>query len=170
MKFTSTVSTLFVFAAAIIVSAAPLSQPTRDVWDPKVLYPHAGTVWNSGERHNVTWDLSQKPAQITNPSGFVVLRSAGIETPVVLAHDFLLTDGRVELTVPEVFSRDDFSLVRTSLRLFLNRVCVCRLRRFFFFLLVSSVWRFWQLERRLYDQRHRLLTPKSLRLIIRPDD
>ena len=27
----------------------------RDVFVPPVLYPHAGTVWTKGQRHNVTW-------------------------------------------------------------------------------------------------------------------
>ncbi|KAI0812588.1 hypothetical protein BC629DRAFT_946967 [Irpex lacteus] len=110
MKFTSIVSALF--ASAVAVSAAPVELPTRDVWAPKVLYPHAGTVWTSGQRHNVTWDLSTKPAQITNNDGaFLLLRTGNIETPVVVGHGFKLTDGRVEITVPDVVTRDDFSLV-----------------------------------------------------------
>lgn len=52
MKFTSVVAALF--TAAVAVTAAPVLEQ-RDVWAPKILYPHAGTVWNSGERHNVTW-------------------------------------------------------------------------------------------------------------------
>ncbi|KAI0761426.1 hypothetical protein BC629DRAFT_1294664, partial [Irpex lacteus] len=111
MKFTSFVTGLF--ASAVAVSAAPVELPTRDVWAPKVLYPHAGTasVWTSGQRHNVTWDLSSKPAQITNNNGFILLRTGNIETPVVVGHGFRLTDGRVEITVPDVVTRDDFGLV-----------------------------------------------------------
>ncbi|KAI0086237.1 hypothetical protein BDY19DRAFT_895338 [Irpex rosettiformis] len=110
MKFLSIVSALL--ASAVAVSAAPVEHPARDVWTPKILYPRAGTVWYSGQRHNVTWDLSTKPAQITNNDGaFILLRSGEIETPVVVGHGFKLTDGRVEVTVPDVMTRDDFSLV-----------------------------------------------------------
>ena len=56
MKF-NTVATLFLGALAQLAStgAAPLTEGKRDVYAPAVLYPHAGTVWHSGERHNVTW-------------------------------------------------------------------------------------------------------------------
>ncbi|KAI0761427.1 hypothetical protein BC629DRAFT_1261947, partial [Irpex lacteus] len=83
----------------------------RDVWTPKLLYPHAGTVWYSGQRHNVTWDLSSKPVNITNNNGFILLRTGNIETPVVVGHGFKLTSGRVEVTVPDVMTRNDYSLV-----------------------------------------------------------
>jgi hypothetical protein len=53
MKFMTLLSTLF--AAAAAVSSAPTELAARDVWAPKILYPHAGTVWYSGQRHNVTW-------------------------------------------------------------------------------------------------------------------
>lgn len=56
-------------------------------------------------------ETADQPKQITNTVGFVVLRTGNIETPVVLAHGFDIRSGRVELTVPEVFSRDDYSLV-----------------------------------------------------------
>ena len=36
---------------ALLASAAQ----KRDVYSPRVLYPHTGTVWYSGQRHNVTW-------------------------------------------------------------------------------------------------------------------
>lgn len=52
MKFTSIVPALF---AAAVASAAPVEHKARDVWDPKLTYPHAGTVWFSGQTHNVTW-------------------------------------------------------------------------------------------------------------------
>ena len=53
MKFT-TISSLLLAAVTAVV-AAPLAEEKRDVYDPKVLYPHAGTVWYSGQTHNVTW-------------------------------------------------------------------------------------------------------------------
>lgn len=43
--------------ALLLATAATLAcaAETRDVYSPPVLYPHAGTVWYSGQRHNVTW-------------------------------------------------------------------------------------------------------------------
>lgn len=52
MKFT-TVTAVLLAAAASLTSAAPVEE--RDVYSPKVTYPKAGTVWYSGQTHNVTW-------------------------------------------------------------------------------------------------------------------
>lgn len=58
-------ASVFVKAALALVFLASwvqlaLGAPTaslekRDVFVPPVLYPHAGTVWTKGQRHNVTW-------------------------------------------------------------------------------------------------------------------
>ena len=42
-------------AAAMASSAAASPLEKRDVFIPPVTYPHAGTVWYSGQTHNVTW-------------------------------------------------------------------------------------------------------------------
>ena len=39
--------------------------------------PHFGVVWKSGWVHNVTWDLTEKPVNITNPIGTLYLRANG---------------------------------------------------------------------------------------------
>ncbi|KAI0672632.1 hypothetical protein C8Q78DRAFT_1068209 [Trametes maxima] len=83
----------------------------RDVFVPPVLYPHAGTVWNSGQRHNVTWDLSNAPVNITNSIGTILLRKGDLSTPVVLANGFDILLGRVEVTVPWLLTGSDYSLV-----------------------------------------------------------
>ncbi|GJE98813.1 hypothetical protein PsYK624_150500 [Phanerochaete sordida] len=90
-----------------LTSAAPVE--SRDVYSPPVLYPRAGIVWYSGQRHNVTWDNSNPPKSISNRA-FILLRSGNYETPVVLAHDFDLRAGRVEVTVPDVIT-GNFSVV-----------------------------------------------------------
>ena len=41
----------FQLAAAVPVA----DMEKRDIWDPQLLYPHAGTVWYKGQTHNVTW-------------------------------------------------------------------------------------------------------------------
>ncbi|KAI0771084.1 hypothetical protein BD413DRAFT_434197, partial [Trametes elegans] len=83
----------------------------RDVFVPPVLYPHAGTVWNKGERHNVTWDTSHAPVNITNRRGRILLRKDDLTTPLVLAADFDILKGRTEVTVPWVIPGSDYSLV-----------------------------------------------------------
>ena len=41
--------------AFVAQSASAVPVETRDVYVPPVTYPHKGTVWYSGQRHNVTW-------------------------------------------------------------------------------------------------------------------
>lgn len=40
-------------AVSQVAYAAPVE--VRDVYAPPITYPHQGTVWYSGQRHNVTW-------------------------------------------------------------------------------------------------------------------
>ncbi|KAI0825589.1 hypothetical protein BC629DRAFT_1434213 [Irpex lacteus] len=103
MKFIST-------AAALLAATVSVSAKALDVWAPKVLSPKAGDVWASGQTQTVTWDLSSQPAQITNNNGLLLLRQGDTDTPLVLAHDFLLTDGNVTVTVPDVVTGDDYSV------------------------------------------------------------
>ncbi|GJE98807.1 hypothetical protein PsYK624_150440 [Phanerochaete sordida] len=94
-------------AASGLSAAEPIE--ARDVYVPRVTYPHAGTVWYSGQRHNVTWDNSNPPATISNRA-YIRLRADNYETPIVLARDFDLRAGRVEVTVPPVIT-GDYSIV-----------------------------------------------------------
>ncbi|TDL17219.1 hypothetical protein BD410DRAFT_794518 [Rickenella mellea] len=92
---------------------------SRDVWDPPVLYPHAGTVWFVGQFHNVTWDTSNPPADgdITDPTGMISLIKGG--TPLAgvggpydpLAKGFSILDGRHQIQVPDVEPGDDYAVV-----------------------------------------------------------
>ena len=101
MKFTS-ITTL---ASLILVSlsstvALPVHLEVRDVFVPPILYPTAGTVWTVGEQHNVTWsvihlhadlylsdfalfirDTSNRPVNITNTVGKIMLRKEDFTTP-----------------------------------------------------------------------------------------
>lgn len=148
MKFTAlTTLTTLLLSALTLSSASPLPTPSsnnvgkRDVYSPPVLYPTTGTVWYSGQRHNVTWcvpflllspllpflpllmhmltttitfddhrDASSPPASISNRA-FILLREDNIELPLVLAHDFDLRAGRVEVTVPELVTGSNYSIV-----------------------------------------------------------
>ncbi|KAJ3540115.1 hypothetical protein NM688_g6268 [Phlebia brevispora] len=114
MKFTTALTALFVGAVTQLVSAAPAVAPVedkRDVWDPKMTYPHAGVVWKYGQKHNVTWETADQPKQITNSNGFILLRSEDDETPVLLAWNFDVRVGYVEVTVPPVLTGQNYSLV-----------------------------------------------------------
>ncbi|KAJ7247178.1 hypothetical protein B0H12DRAFT_1020891 [Mycena haematopus] len=106
----------FWFAAVVTVAhAAPSALDTapeaRDVYAPHVTYPHAGTVWKVGQRHNVTWDVTHPPSRITNNKGQIVLRKGNITTPVILRKNFPILLGRIEVRVPRVKPGDDYQLV-----------------------------------------------------------
>ncbi|KAJ7095726.1 hypothetical protein B0H15DRAFT_68380 [Mycena belliarum] len=92
---------LYAFFSLVTSAPAPLQ---RDVFVPPVLYPGKGTVWRHGERHNVTWDISNAPAHITNNLGVIVLcrehELLDYEHP--LAQDFDILLGRYEIVVPKV--------------------------------------------------------------------
>ncbi|GJE96383.1 hypothetical protein PsYK624_125790 [Phanerochaete sordida] len=109
MKFTTSFAALAFSAVAQIVSAAPTNS-ARDVWDPKVTFPTSGSVLQSGQTYTVTWDLSEKPAEVTNPIGHITLNFANIGTPVILAKGFQLTDGHADITIPDVYTQSDYSI------------------------------------------------------------
>ncbi|KAJ7103865.1 hypothetical protein C8R44DRAFT_715949 [Mycena epipterygia] len=112
MKFAfSNVLTLLSAAALTAVQATPLTIETRDVFTPPVTYPHAGTVWYVGQTHNVTWDTSDHPVNITNKIGRIMLRKDGLTTPVILQENFSILLGRIEVKVPWVEDGNDYQLV-----------------------------------------------------------
>ena len=53
MMFTKTLAAVFLGALGMSTAAPTIEK--RDVYAPPVLYPHSGTVWYSGQTHNVTW-------------------------------------------------------------------------------------------------------------------
>ncbi|OCH93446.1 hypothetical protein OBBRIDRAFT_832690 [Obba rivulosa] len=118
MKFTIAFMTVCLFFVSLLgvfaqlASARPV-QKKRDVYSPRVLYPHNGTVWSKGQRHNVTWDTSNRPAEITNPIGEIHLAQAqgDIIYPLILASNFSVLDGRVEVEVPWVATSSDYTVV-----------------------------------------------------------
>ncbi|KAI0314655.1 hypothetical protein OF83DRAFT_1135751 [Amylostereum chailletii] len=108
MKFTTALSALF--AAAALVGAVPVQK--RDVWDPKVLYPHTGTVWTLGATHNVTWDTSDAPANISNGAAVYLRKGDSTLIATPLAQGFDLRAGRIEVTVPtNITTGDDYRIV-----------------------------------------------------------
>jgi len=108
ISFTTFYLALFTFFA--FVASAPLT--LRDVFVPPVTYPHAGTVWTVGSHHNVTWDTSNHPVNITNKIGSVVLAKGGIEDyKHPLASGFSILDGHVVVKVPDVTPGTDYAIV-----------------------------------------------------------
>ncbi|PPQ94692.1 hypothetical protein CVT25_009547 [Psilocybe cyanescens] len=109
MKFTSvtTLASLLFVALSSNVSALPTNTlEQRDVFVPPILDPHAGTVWTSGQRRLVTWDTSNHPVNITNKVGRIFLRMNDLTTPLILAQNFDILQGKVQVTVPLVVEGD----------------------------------------------------------------
>ncbi|EJD40998.1 hypothetical protein AURDEDRAFT_32373, partial [Auricularia subglabra TFB-10046 SS5] len=89
------------------LSAIVVSSPTPStgevaplvVWDPRILYPKSGVVWVRGQSHNVTWDTSDAPSQISEQS-IIRLRKGDSTQPTNLAAGFDLRSGRQQITIP----------------------------------------------------------------------
>ncbi|KAF9024654.1 hypothetical protein BDZ89DRAFT_1162147 [Hymenopellis radicata] len=75
----------------------------RDVYTPPVTDPTTGTVWTVNDTVTVTWDTSDSPEQISNRFGSSIrLRKGDRSLPVVLADQFDILLGEMEITVPWV--------------------------------------------------------------------
>ncbi|KAJ7486635.1 hypothetical protein FB451DRAFT_1337443 [Mycena latifolia] len=110
MKFAFS-NVLVLMSAAALAAATPLTLSKRDVYTPPVTYPHAGTVWTVGQKHNVTWDNTNPPVNITNKIGRIMLRKGDLTTPVILQENFSILLGRIEVKVPWVEDGDDYQVV-----------------------------------------------------------
>jgi len=102
--------TLFL-AMTSVVNALPTALGKRDVYVPPVLYPTADTVWKVGVKHSVSWDNSNPPQNITNPTGKIQLRKGDRTLPQVLASGFPIVSGKTQITVPNVEPGDDYRIV-----------------------------------------------------------
>ncbi|EJD50979.1 hypothetical protein AURDEDRAFT_84009 [Auricularia subglabra TFB-10046 SS5] len=107
----------FALAAAVLALAARCAaSPTekRVVYDPTVLYPAGGTVWTLGQRHNVTWDVSDAPpaSQISNAAKIYLRKGSKTITNHLLASGFNLRSGHHEITVPtDIEAGTDYRIV-----------------------------------------------------------
>ncbi|KZV84423.1 hypothetical protein EXIGLDRAFT_753845 [Exidia glandulosa HHB12029] len=104
MKFTTSFTTLLSVLTASTVLAAPVQESRRDIWSPHIIYPHEGTVWQLGARHNVTWDTSDAPANISNAALIFLRKGNTTFSNDTLASGFDLRAGRTEITVPSDFA------------------------------------------------------------------
>lgn len=107
----------FTIFSALLYSVSALTIPLalRDVAVPPVTEPTESTVWVVGTTQTVKWDISDLPPRenISNPLGKVVLGfltddsyNLSIDSP--LAEGFDILDGKVDITVPQVESKDNY--------------------------------------------------------------
>ena len=131
MKFTTIALFVALFALFSFVDALPMTLVSRDVYVPPITAPKAGDVWPIGSTQTVTWDNSNPPKQITNPIGQIYLRQGDFtimnsECDVdehkcktnqwrqgtgLLAENFDITQGSINVTVPNVAPSDDYQIV-----------------------------------------------------------
>ncbi|KAF9221623.1 hypothetical protein BS17DRAFT_809975 [Gyrodon lividus] len=110
--FTVLFTTFMSFLALAVSLPLSMRIQARDVFVPPILYPHAGTVWVAGQCHNVTWDTSNAPVNITNVYGMIYLRNNSlIDMNEELASGFDILNGHVEIQVPNVPTGHNYSLV-----------------------------------------------------------
>ncbi|KAG6334316.1 hypothetical protein ID866_4770 [Astraeus odoratus] len=110
--FMSLIFSLVSFVSCVL--AVPI--PVRDVVSPPITSPTAGAVWHVGETQTVTWSTANLPVNITNPNGMLVLgylsnNSENLMLDSPLATNINYTVGQVEITVPNVPTRDDYIVV-----------------------------------------------------------
>ncbi|KAI0807876.1 hypothetical protein C8Q74DRAFT_1229818 [Fomes fomentarius] len=73
-----------------------------------IKYPNENSTWYWGYTHNVTWDQNHWLEGAMNPT--IKLFKGQNDTHNVLAKDFNLTTGRIEVIVPEVEEGPDYVL------------------------------------------------------------
>ncbi|PPQ79854.1 hypothetical protein CVT24_003498 [Panaeolus cyanescens] len=103
------------YATSLVVSDL---EARRDVVAPKIITPNGNTVWPVGSEQLVTWDILDLPPdeQITNPIGKVILgydenSSLNLDFFNPIVQGFLLRDGNVTLTVPNVVPKTNYLIV-----------------------------------------------------------
>ncbi|EJF63332.1 hypothetical protein DICSQDRAFT_55831 [Dichomitus squalens LYAD-421 SS1] len=109
---------ILALAALATTASAVALRAANDVFSPPVTSPTAGEVWTVGSVQTVTWDTSSIPAANQNQTGLILLgfvedgstdEHLDIENP--LASNFPIRDGAVNVTVPQVATRDDYIVV-----------------------------------------------------------
>ncbi|KAI0250937.1 hypothetical protein BJV78DRAFT_1127119 [Lactifluus subvellereus] len=88
----------------------------KDVWVPPITAPQAGTTWTVGHKVTVSWDTSTRPAQVTNPTGTLLLGfldpygtgGENLDVGNPLAKGFPLSAGKVDFVVPDVVPKNNY--------------------------------------------------------------
>ncbi|SJL16052.1 uncharacterized protein ARMOST_19567 [Armillaria ostoyae] len=101
-----TFSTAFLTALFAAAASASVTPTRRDIFTPPITSPSTGTVWTVKTIQNVTWDTSNPPSPITDRNRSSIRLIKG----VVLADQFDILLGSIEVQVPWVSEGDDYSL------------------------------------------------------------
>ncbi|KAJ3926537.1 MAG: hypothetical protein NXY57DRAFT_716296 [Lentinula lateritia] len=111
MSFSFSAFCFLIISFGSLTASAPLA--ARDVYIPHITAPTASTVWRCGQTVNVTWDSSNRPKDVTNPEGMVLLRKEGLEDAQhPLASGFNVVDFHsISFKIPRVPRRDDYQIV-----------------------------------------------------------
>jgi len=107
-------------ANAVLALAAPASFiPVSDdviLWSADISSPNILSNWPVGTTQTIQWDPSQVPQTAANHTGIVLLgyyedNSENLDTQTPLASGFMIADGQVDITVPNVTTRNDYIVV-----------------------------------------------------------
>ncbi|KAK0203260.1 hypothetical protein DFS33DRAFT_1385610 [Desarmillaria ectypa] len=110
MKLTFSAASLVALLAA--TASASVAPTRRDIFAPPITSPTTGTVWTVKTTQNVTWDTSNPPSPITDRNrSSIRLTKGGRQLPVVLADQFDIMLGSIEVEVPWVSEGDDYALI-----------------------------------------------------------
>lgn len=55
------INSIYLVYSCVVVAALAVENEKRDVFNPEITYPTSSTLWNVGERHNVTWSIANAP-------------------------------------------------------------------------------------------------------------
>ncbi|KAF6747017.1 hypothetical protein DFP72DRAFT_1162515 [Ephemerocybe angulata] len=93
------------FISSIALLTAAVSAATNGVFVPQITAPVAEAIWKIGSTQTVTWDISNAPADVSNPEGEIFLRNlvkGQILFSSPLATGFSILAGNQSVTVPNI--------------------------------------------------------------------
>ncbi|KAI0731957.1 hypothetical protein C8Q72DRAFT_820022 [Fomitopsis betulina] len=111
---------LVLAASAALVFAAPSAVlPEADdiiLWSADIKSPHFLSIWKAGSTQTISWIVDKVPQTGPNAIGTALLGyaendSENLDLDNPLATGFLIGDGNVTITVPDVPYRSDYIIV-----------------------------------------------------------
>ncbi|KAK0457242.1 uncharacterized protein EV420DRAFT_1549544 [Desarmillaria tabescens] len=107
-----TFSAAFLTALFAATASASVAPTRRDIFAPPITSPSTGTVWPVKTIQTVTWDTSNPPDPITDRNrSSIRLTKGGRQLPVVLADQFDILLGKIDVEVPWATEGDDYALI-----------------------------------------------------------
>ncbi|KAK0458331.1 uncharacterized protein EV420DRAFT_393218 [Desarmillaria tabescens] len=99
------------FFTALLAAASAIPASKRDIFDPPILSPTTGTTWLIETTQTVSWDTSNPPELVTGRNhSSIRLTKGGLFLPFVLADEFDILLGSIEVKVPLVAEGDDYAV------------------------------------------------------------